>query len=279
MIEIGKTNRLTVTSVSEPGIWLDGENLGEIFMPQSMSPEKVRVGDELDVFPYHDSQSVLIATTTMPRAQVGQCAFLKVVQTTAIGAFLDWGLPKDLLVPLNEQYSRLRDGKSYVVYLFLDPQTDRITASAKLTSYLSEHGPSFTPGQEVDLLICGTSDLGYKAVIDNTHLGLIHKNEAFHPLRYGQKVQGYIKEIRPDKKINLTLQAPGHKGKQDLSAAIIAYMKARGGTSSLTDKSAPEDIVQEFGVSKSNYKKALGMLYRQKKIVIEKDRIVLETQV
>ena len=276
MIEIGKINRLTVTSVSEPGAWLDGKNLGEIFMPQSMGPEKVKVGDELDVFLYHDSQSVLIATTTMPRVQVGQCAFLKVVQTTAIGAFLDWGLPKDLLVPVNEQYSRLREGKSYVVYLFLDPRTDRITASAKLNSYLAELGPSFKPGQEVDLLICGTSDLGYKAVIDNTHLGLIHKNEAFQPLRYGQKVQGYIKEIRPDQKINLTLQASGRKGKQDLSTAILAHLEAHGGSSSLTDKSAPEEIVQTFGVSKSSYKKALGMLYKQKKIVIEKDRIVLK---
>ena len=276
MIEIGNINRLTVTSVSEPGAWLDGKNLGEIFMPQSMGPEKVKVGDELDVFLYHDSQSVLIATTTMPRVQVGQCAFLKVVQTTAIGAFLDWGLPKDLLVPVNEQYSRLREGKSYVVYLFLDPRTDRITASAKLNSYLAELGPTLEPGQKVDLLICGTSDLGYKAVIDNTHLGLIHKNEAFQPLRYGQKVQGYIKEIRPDQKINLTLQAPGRKGKQDLSTAILAHLEAHGGSSSLTDKSAPEEIVQTFGVSKSSYKKALGMLYKQKKIVIEKDRIVLK---
>jgi predicted RNA-binding protein (virulence factor B family) len=241
-----------------------------------MGPGNIMPGDELDVFLYHDSQSVLIATTTMPGAQVGECAYLKVVQTTSIGAFLDWGLPKDLLVPVNEQYSRLREGRSYVVYLFLDPQTDRVTASAKLNSYLSEHGPSFKPGQEVDLLVCGTSDMGYKAVIDNTHLGLIHRNEAFQPLTYGQKLKGYIKNIRPDKKIDLTLQAPGRRGKQDLGAAILDHLQAHGGTSGLTDRSSPEEIVREFGVSKSNYKKALGMLYKQQKIVIEKDRIVLK---
>ena len=276
MIEIGKTNRLTVSSISESGAFLDGKTLGEIFMPRSMGPGDITPGDAVDVFLYHDSQSVLIATTAMPKAQVGQCAFLKVVQTTAIGAFLDWGLPKDLLVPVNEQYSRLREGKSYVVYLFRDPQTDRITASAKLASYLSEHGPSFKPGQEVDLLVCGTSDLGYKAVINHTHLGLIHRNEAFKSLGYGQKLKGYIKNIREDGKIDLTLQAPGRKGRQDLTSAILDHLKAHDGVSTLTDKSAPDDIVREFGVSKSSYKKALGMLYKQQKIIIEKDRIVLK---
>lgn len=257
------------------GVYLEGEHLNNILLPKRYVPKSCQVGHWLDVFLYMDSEDLLVATTLTPKAQVGECAYLKVTDVNQAGAFLDWGLPKDVLVPYNEQHKPMELGRSYVVYLFCDPYTDRIVASSKLSCHLREHNVYFRPQQAVDLLICGRTDMGYKAVIDHTHLGLVFKDEAFKPLAYGQRVQGFIKDIREDKKINLSLQPPSGAGRDALTRKIIEHLEQNNGTSELTDKCLPEDIYKTFNVSKNNYRKALGKLYKAKKILIEPHRITL----
>ncbi len=275
MIELGKTATLKVMKLVTSGAYLDGLNLGEIFISSREMPPKTQVGDELRVFIYRDSEAVLTGTTRTPAAEVGQCAFMKVVGTTKAGAFVDWGLPKDLLVPAGEQYKPLEEGRSYVILVYVDERTGRLAGTAKLHSWLREDGTDFTPGQAVDLLICGFSDLGFKAVINHTHLGLIFRDDSPEELRYGQSLRGYVKAIRPDNKIDVSLLPPGLGGLDLLGEKIIKHLEQTGGSTHLTDKSPAEDIASAFGVSKSNYKKALGRLYKQGKIRIEPQQVTL----
>ena len=244
-------------------------------MPSRYVPENCEVGDSLEVFIYLDSADLLLATTEIPYVMVGECAYLKVVDVNQTGAFMDWGLPKDLLVPYGEQISPLKVGQSYTVLVYLDENTNRIAATQKLDSRLSEEAQYFKPGQAVDLLIFGKTELGYKTVINNTHIGLIYRNEVFQTLTHGEKLKGFIKTIREDRKIDLCLQLPGKDAREDLNTRILNHLKKNDGESTLTDKSSPEDIYQCFAVSKKNYKKAIGTLYKKKLIRIEKDKITL----
>jgi len=275
MVEIGKINNLQVVKSLEHGIYLDGEELGEILMPSRYVPENCEVGNSLDVFIYLDSADLLIATTETPYVMVDECAYLKVVDVNPAGAFLDWGLPKDLLVPYGEQISPLKIGQSYTVLAYLDENTNRIAATQKLDSHLSEEAQYFKPEQAVDLLIFGKTELGYKAVINNTHIGLIYKNEVFQTLSHGEKLKGFIKTIREDRKIDLCLQLSGKDARDDLNTRILNHLRKNDGESTLTDKSSPDDIYQCFAVSKKNYKKAIGMLYKKRLIRIEEDKITL----
>ncbi len=274
--QLGAISRLSVVKQVDFGVYLDGKSLGEILLPKRYLPETGgEPGDKIDVFLYKDSDDRLIATTETPRVMVDQCACLKVIEVNHIGAFLDWGLSRDLLVPHSEQTGRMTPGKSYVVNVYIDELTERITATAKLDGWLSEEGVYFKPRQAVDLLIYGHTELGYKAVINHTHLGLIYKNEVFQPITYGQRLQGYIKRIRDDKKIDLCLQQPAAETQDKLMQSIIRYLQENQGVSTLTDKSPPADIYAQFHVSKKNYKRALGRLYKQREIRIEAGRIVL----
>ena len=275
MASIGKMNRLQVVKLVDFGVYLDAGEFSTVLLPKRYLPEGCALGDWLDVFIYLDSEDEIIATTLTPKVMVGQCAYLKVKDLNDTGAFLDWGLPKDLLVPYSEQHKPMEVDKSYVVSVQLDTQTNRLVASSKLNRYLLETAHDFKPQQAVELLICGRSDMGYKAVVNHEYLGLIFRDDAFKPLRYGQRLQGYIKGIRADKKIDVSLQLPAGAARQDLGEQIIAHLKAEGGTSTLTDKAAPDDIYHHFNVSKKNYKKALGALFKQKRILIEPDRIRL----
>jgi len=275
MVEIGKINNLQVVKSLDHGIYLDGGDLGEILMPSRYVPEDCEVGDALEVFIYLDSADLLLATTETPYVMVGECAYLKVVDVNQAGAFMDWGLPKDLLVPYGEQISPLKIGQSYTVLAYLDENTNRIAATQKLDSHLSEEAQYFKPGQAVDILIFGKTELGYKAVINNTHIGLIYKNEVFQTLTHGEKLKGFIKAIREDRKIDLCLQLPGKDARDDLNTRILNHLKKNDGESTLTDKSSTDDIYQCFSVSKKNYKKAIGMLYKKRLIHIEKDKITL----
>lgn len=277
MAEIGRFNYLEVVKQVDFGIYLDAGHIGTVLLPKRYVEEGTNIGDNLTVFLYLDSDDTPIATTLRPRAQVGECAYLKVVDLNDAGAFLDWGLPKDLLAPYNEQHRPFELGKSYVVFLYRDDYSDRIVASSKLSHRLQEYSTEFTPQQSVDLLICGKSDMGYKAVINHTHLGLIFKDDAFKPLKYGEKTTGFIKAIRDDNKIDLSLQPEAGASRDDLGEKIIQHLKSSGGESHLTDKAAPDEIYQTFNVSKKNYKKALGALYKSKRIVINKEKITLAT--
>jgi len=205
---------------------------------------------------------------------VGDCAFLKVINVTKAGAFLQWENGRDLLVPISQQISPMVAGDSYVVYLFPDPQK-RIIGSSKLYKFLDERAKNMAPGEQVDLLIVTETDLGYKAVVNGTHLGLLYKDEAFRPLRPGDRTRGYIKTIREDRKIDLTLQRQDKQLREDLTDRILTFLESNAGTSTLTDYSPPEAIYKQYGVSKGNYKKALGALYKQRLISVSKDKIVL----
>lgn len=274
-MELGTLNRMRVVKKLDFGIYLDGKDLGEILLPTRYIPDNCNIDDEIEVFLYKDSEDRLIATTLKPDAMVNECAHLKVVDVNKVGAFMEWGLPKDLFVPHSEQNGRMEVGRSYVVNLYIDDMDDRITATAKLDGWLSEESIYFKPQQPVDLLIYGRTELGYKAIINHTHLGLIFENEVFQTLKYGQRVAGFIKAIREDKKIDLTLQLPAKDTLDDLMNKIIAHLKQNNQVSTITDKSIPDVIYQEFGVSKKNYKKALGRLYKLKLILIKKETIIL----
>jgi len=275
MAEIGKINHLNVVKEVDFGVYLDGDELGEILLPERDVPPDCVVGDGLDVFIYLDSEDLLIATTQMPKAMVGECAFLKVVEVNAVGAFLDWGLPKDLLVPYGEQQKPMEVGQSYVVYLYVDEASERIAGSSRLNKFVVDTSPYFKAQQKVELLICEQTDLGYKAVVNQTVIGLLFKSDVIKPVRYGETIQGYIKQVRPDNKLDLCLQLVSREALDDLSQQIMAFLKAEGGKTTLTDKSTPQAIANQFGVSKSSYKKALGKLYQKRLILIEKHQVTL----
>ncbi len=278
MIALGRYNQLTVVKITEFGIFLDGGKFGNILLPKRYVTENMQLGNRLNLFVHLDSDDSLIATTLIPKAQVGECAYLKVKDVNAIGAFLDWGLAKDLLVPFSEQQQPMKLGESYVVCIYLDAYTGRITASSRLSRHLDERSSGFTAHQSVDLLICGQSNLGYKAVINHTHLGLIFRDDAIKPLQYGERIEGFIKHIRPDKKIDLSLQKKSTDAKSDLAEKIIVYLKQHQGVGYLTDKSDPGEIYQIFKVSKGNYKNALSLLYKQRRILITPEKITLVDQ-
>jgi hypothetical protein len=275
MADLGRTNNLRITRRTDIGLFVDGDDYGDILLPRRYVEDSMRVGEMLEVFLYNDSEDRVIATTLKPRAQVGECAYLKAVSTSRYGAFMDWGLPKDLLVPHSEQQNPMRQGYSYTVYLFVDEASERVAASTKLENWLALEGGDFKPRQAVELLIYAKSDLGFKAVINGSHLGQLYSNEIFRPLHFGERVDGYVKQIRPDGRIDLMLQLPSHLERDQLGDAIIEHLQKNDGVTNLTDKSPPDSIYQAFGVSKASYKKALAKLYRLRRIQIDKHQVTL----
>ncbi len=275
MVEIGAFNQLQVVKQVDFGVYLDGGELDTILLPRRYVPEGCEIGDWLDVFLYFDSDDLLIATTEKPKVQVGDCEMLTVVDINHAGAFMDWGLPKDLLVPYNEQQKPMEVGYSYVVHVFHDQNSDRIAASTKLNHHLDEETVWLKPRQQVNLLIAGRTDLGYKAVIDNKYLGLIFRADAFRPLKIGERLPGFVKNIRADGKIDLVISQSTLQGDHDLGEQIIRHLQEMGGESQVSDKSDPEEIYRLFKVSKKKYKQALGTLYKSKRILIEPGKVKL----
>ncbi len=275
MTEIGKINQLKVIKTVEPGVYLDGRDLGEILLPNRYVPNNCKAGDIIDVFVYLDSEDRLIATTLKPYAMVGEVGWLKVVDVNDYGAFLDWGLAKDLLVPFPEQRQRMKKGQSYLVFIYIDDVTHRITASSRVEKFLSSQPKDLTDGQPVDLTIAESTDLGYKAVINNRSLGILYHSEIFQKLKEGQTLKGFVKKVREDGKIDLCLQKTGYGQVTDISEQIILAIAARGGYIDITDKSSAEEIYQMFGISKKNFKKAIGALYKARRIILEKEGISL----
>ena len=278
MAEIGVYNNLRVIKEVDFGVYLDGGEHEEILLPRRYVPENCKVDDNIRVFIYLDSEDRFIATTETPYAMVGDFALLKVVAVESVGAFLDWGLLKDLLVPFGEQSPTMEKDKSYIVRIYVDKQSNRIAATTRLDRYLDNTPGNFHAGQEVELLICDQTDIGYKAIINGTHWGVLYSNEVFQPLKSGQKIKGYIKKVREDNKIDLSLHKPGYERVDDITDTILNVLKEQGGFISVTDKSSPETINKLFGVSKKTYKKAIGAIYRKKLITIEDDGIRLSSK-
>ena len=272
---LGKYNQLEVVKEVDFGVYLDGGDDGEILLPSRYVPEGCRPGDVLNVFIYLDNEERLIATTLQPKVQVGEFACLEVAWINEYGAFLDWGLMKDLFVPFREQKMKMQKGRSYVVHAHVDEESYRIMASAKVERYLSKEKPDYQPGQEVEIMIWQRTDLGYKAIVENQYSGLIYQGEIFKSLEPGMKLTAYIRQVREDGKIDLTLQKDGQKKVEDFSEVLLQFIKDQGGHTSLNDKSAAEDIYEAFGVSKKTFKKAVGDLYKKRLIVLEEGGIRL----
>ncbi len=283
-LQIGRTCLLKVNRQVDFGFYLDaGEQYGEVLLPNGeIRPDiDVHIGEPIEVFLYLDPQERIVATTHMPLAQVGDFAYLEVAWVNNFGAFLHWGPMKDLFVPFREQKMKMQKGKSYIVHVHIDPETYRIMASAKVDHYLSQDFPPYHTGDQVDLLIWQKTDLGLKAIVDGCYGGLLYDTQMFRTLHTGDRVKGYISQVRPDGKIDLSLQCPGQRGVEDFSALLLRHLQMNGGHTPLGDKSPAEEIYAVFGVSKKVFKKAIGDLYRQRLVIISDNGIQLapkETQ-
>ena len=277
MIEVGKFNTLRVIKEVPFGIYLNGGVLGEILLPRKSVPKDTNLNDMVEVFIYFDSEDKIIATSSIPRAKVGDFAFLKVIDINSVGAFLDWGLDKDLLVPRAEQQRPMEKDRSYLVYVKHDNQ-GRIIASSKLNYFLDKSAPDFKQGEEVSLLIEEPSPLGHKVIINNSHWGLIHSGDIFQQLHYGKRMQGYIKTMREDGKIDVVLRKVGQDRIHELAARIIKKLQDEEGFLPLHDKSSTLDIKRMFGESKKGFKSAIGYLYKQGDIYIETEGIRLRSK-
>ena len=258
-VKLGKYNQLTVVKEVDFGVYLDGDDDGEILLPTRYVPEGCKPGDVLNVFIYLDNEERLIATTLQPLVQVGEFACLEVAWINEFGAFLDWGLMKDLFVPFREQKMKMQKGRKYIVHAHVDEDSYRIMGSAKVERYLSKDMPQYEPGEEVNILIWQKTDLGFKAIVENKFSGLLYQNEIFQPLETGMQLKAYVKQVRQeDGKIDLVLQKLGAKKVDDFSDVLLQHIKDNDGFTSLNDKSAAEDIYDTFGVSKKTFKKAVG---------------------
>jgi hypothetical protein len=276
MIKIGQINKLEVTKTVDFGVFLDGGDYGSILLPSRFVPEGTAVGEALDVFIYLDSENEVVASTETPKAQVGQFGLMNVIGTNSIGAFVDWGIAKkDLLVPFSEQRGRLEEGQNILVYVYIDKASSRIVGTTRFNKWLDNTPANYERGQQVDILIAERTDLGYKAVINGEHWGLIFHSDVFGKLFIGKQLKAFIAEMREDGKISLSLQRPGVARMDDLSEKVIATLEKKEGFLPLTDKSSPDAIFTEFRTSKGTFKKTIGGLYKAGKITIEKDGIYL----
>lgn len=274
-IELGKFNQLEVVKEVDFGVYLDGGEEGEILLPTRYVPEDCKIGDILNVFLYLDMDERLIATTLTPFVQVGQFACLEVSWVNQYGAFLNWGLMKDLFVPFREQKMKMQVGRKYVIHAHLDDESYRIVASAKVERYLSKDRPEYASGDEVNILIWQKTDLGFKAIIDNKYSGLLYENEIFSTLQTGMEMKAFVKQVREDGKVDLILQKPGFEKIDDFSKTLLNYIRENDGRIRLNDKSPAEDIYATFGVSKKTFKKGVGDLYKKHLITLHEDGITL----
>ena len=274
-VKLGKYNQLEVVKTVDFGVYLDGGDDGEILLPSRYVPEGCKPGDVLNVFIYLDNEERLVATTLDPYVQVDEFACLEVAWVNEYGAFLDWGLMKDLFVPFREQKMKMQKGHRYVVHAHVDEDSYRIMASAKVERYLSKEFPEYQSGNEVEVMVWQKTDLGYKVIVDNKFGGLVYQKEIFKPLEPGMRMQAFVRQVREDGKIDLTLQKDGLQKVGDFAEILLQYIKDNGGHTSLNDKSNAEDIYETFGVSKKTFKKAVGDLYKKRLVILVEGGIQL----
>lgn len=273
MVQLGKINVLEIVKQVDFGVYLDGQNLGEILMPKRYVTADMKPGDFVEVMVYLDGEERYVATTETPLGQVGEFAWLKVNKIESSGAFLHWGLSKELLVPFSEQKIKMEEGKSYLVYIYIDKVTDRIVASMKLEKFFSKDMPEFAQNEEVDVIIWTPTDIGYKAIVNGRFQGVIYKNEVFRKLTTGQKMKAYIKKIREDQKIDLVMDKPGYVKIDHISQSVLHLLVKSGGFLPYNDKTDPEVIYNIFGISKKAFKQSIGNLFKQRLITISEKGI------
>ena len=274
-IRLGDYNRMTVVKTVDFGVYLDGGEEGEVLLPARYVPDGCKEGDELEVFVYLDNEERLVATTQTPLAKVGDFACLEVSWVNEYGAFLNWGLMKDLFCPFREQKMKMEKGKRYIIHVHIDHESHRIVASAKVERYFDPSFPPYRYGDEVSLLVWQKTDLGFKVIVDNRYAGLVYSNQIFREIRTGDRMKGYIEAVREDGKIDVMLQPTGWRMTKETADVLLDYLETHQGVCRLTDKSPAEDIYQAFQVSKKSYKKAVGDLYKRRLITIEEDCIRL----
>ena len=275
MLNIGNYNTLKIIKILSFGAYLDGGEGKEILLPTRYVPDRAQIGDEVEVFIYHDNEGRLIATTLHPKAVVGEFAFMQVKSVNTTGAFLDWGLMKDLLVPYKEQKLTMREGKWYLVYVRLDHVTGRVMASARIEKFLNNIPPKYEFNQEVSLLVADDTEIGYKVIVNNLHWGMVYHNQVFQRLEKGEHLKGYVKEIREDDKLDISLTPLGYQKVDGIAQTILQALQMQNGFLPVHDKSDPEVIYSLFRCSKKAFKQAIGALYRQHRIALEPDGIRL----
>ncbi|MDZ7936456.1 MAG: S1-like domain-containing RNA-binding protein [Emticicia sp.] len=275
MLHLGIKNTLRILRGTGVGMFLGDDEGNDVLLPKKYIPENAIVGNDIEVFIYRDSEDRIIATTLEPKIQLNQFACLQVKSVTGIGAFLDWGLEKDLFVPFREQNKKMEEGRWYAVYLYLDEETDRLAASCKVNRYFEKESIDLQIGQEVDLLIFEETDLGLNAVINNKYKGLIYENEIFQRIKIGTRTRGFVKNIREDNRVDLSLQQQGYANIEPNAERILEKLKSNDGFLDVTDKSDANYVMYQLEMSKKTFKKAIGALYRQKIIRIEEDGIYL----
>ncbi len=279
VIEIGKYNELEILRHTSVGLFLGDDSGEEVLLPNKYCPEYIEQGDKLSVFVYRDHEERKVATNLTPKIILNDFALLKVTAISNVGAFLDWGLEKDLMVPFNEQRQKMEEGKWYLVYMNVDKKTDRLYASNKLDKYLQNESLTVAEGDEVDLVIMQKTDLGYSVIVNKKHKGLIFNNETFKTIKVGDKLKGFVKKIREDNKIDLALQPLGYDKFNDPNCELIlTKLQHNKGFLSIADNSSPEEIYSTLGISKKAFKKAIGSLYKQRRILISPEGITIIDQ-
>ena len=275
MLKLGKYNVLTINRETSVGLFLENEQGEEVLLPTKYIPSGCQIDDKISVFVYKDNENRYISTTLKPKLEVGQFGLLTVRSVTRDGAFLDWGIAKDIFVPLSEQIIKMDEGKSYLVYLYVDQLTDRLVASAKVYKFLNNDEIELQENQEVEVLLYKETDIGYNVIIDQKHNGLVYKNEVFRKIAVGEKTVGYIKRVREDNKIDVVLQKPVHKEIDVFEKKILDKLKENKGMLSLGDKSEPGAIEYHLEMSKKSFKKVIGSLYKKRLITVSDNTIQL----
>lgn len=273
MIELGNYNTLKILRETAVGLFLGDDDVDDLLLPLKYVPDDFRIGDDINVFCYLDHEERPIATTLKPLIKRNSFGCLRVAEVNDFGAFLDWGLEKHLLVPFREQQTKMIEGESYVVFCYLDEKTFRLVASSRLDKFTENEEISLNPKEEVDLLVSRRSELGWNVIINNKYEGLVFKSEVFQPMKVGATLKGYVKKIREDNKIDISLKPIGHLGLEPAAKQIFEQLELANGYIPIHDKSSPEDIQGMFQMSKKTFKKAIGALYKERKIEIKSDGI------
>lgn len=275
MLHLGQLNQLTILRRTSVGIYLGDDEGNDILLPNKYCSDDMLIGEMTEVFVYKDHEQRWVATTLRPMAMINEFAYLRVKSASEVGAFMDWGLEKDLFVPFREQNQKMAQGQSYVVYLYEDKQTQRLVASAKLNRFFQNENIEIPPGSQVDLLVYETTPMGYNVVVDQRYKGLVYHGDVFKSIQVGDQLKGYVKLIREDGGIDISLQPKGVKRLEEGAERILQYLKTHKGYVALTDKSDAEDIKAALNMSKKNFKQSVGILYKQRMIRLEVDGIHL----
>lgn len=276
MLSIGEYHTLTIDRDTEPGLFLKDDEENEVLLPNKYKPESFEIGDEIEVFVYLDHEERPVATTLKPFVKLDEFGYLKCVEVTDIGAFLDWGLEKHLFAPFKEQATKMREGERYLIFCYLDELSERLAASSKINNFLVNSELTVEPFEEVDLIIAHPTDLGWNVIVNELHQGLIYKDEVFQKLHIGDRLKGYVKKTRPDGKIDVTLQRPGYRSIEPNAEELLSTLEVKGGFLGLTDKSSPEEIQEVLHMSKKSFKRALGTLYKKRLVDIKENGIYLK---